>query len=38
MRQILKLTSRYMMKLPTTIQPPAIASAFLVMSSCQTLA
>ncbi len=38
MAQILKLTSRYMMKLPTIIQAPAIASAFLVRSSSQTLA
>ena len=37
-RQILKFTSRYMMKLPTAIQAPASSSAVLVMSSCQTLA
>ena len=36
--QILKFTSRYMMKLPSPIQAPAIASAFFVTSSCQTLA
>ena len=29
--QILKLTMRYMMKMPTLIQPPAIVSAILVM-------
>ena len=33
--QILKLTMRYMMKLPTPIQTPASASAILVMSSFQ---
>ena len=37
MAQILKLTMRYMMKLPIPIQPPATPSAILVMSSCQTL-
>ena len=36
--QILKLTMRYMMKLPTPIQQPASASAILVRSSFQTLA
>ena len=36
--QILKLTSRYMMRLPIPIHVPAIASAVLVMLSFQTLA
>ena len=36
--QILKLTIRYMMKLPTPIQVPASARQILVMSSCHTLA
>ena len=36
--QILKLTMRYMMKLPTPIQQPASTSAILVRSSFQTLA
>ena len=36
--QILKFTSRYMMKLPIPIQVPATVSAVLVRSSCQTLA
>ena len=36
--QILKLTRRYMMKLPTPIQQPASTSAILVRSSSQTLA
>ena len=34
--QILKFTSRYMMKLPIPIQVPATISAVLVMSSFQT--
>ena len=36
--QILKLTMRYMMKLPMPIQQPASTSAILVRSSSQTLA
>ena len=36
--QILKLTMRYMMKLPTSIQHPASARQILVRSSFQTLA
>src|ERR1700730_17685606 len=37
-RQILKFTMRNMMKLPSSIQAPATASASLVISSFQTLA
>jgi hypothetical protein len=35
--QILKLTMRYMMKLPIPIQQPASPRHILVRSSCQTL-
>jgi hypothetical protein len=37
MDQILKFTMRYMMKLPTAIQAPAMTRPILVMLSFQTL-